>query len=662
MSRIPDVFYNTPAHLQTDQLSDNFMASSHEILEITRAKEYVEFDKGLYSHMIVKPIKRIRASLGIDREMLVIISSFTDQQPRIVEITKRLLKSDSLRVESSLALIVHVDPEGDSKIRLWGREEGLSLIPIKLERGITSSRDLERIIASELYSFDPFDISGPVSDEGTFFGRKNEAIQVARQLRTGQIKSYLGIRKIGKTSLINRIVNDLKKDDNITVVMVDCSRDALANLTASELINSISETLVSSGGRNYIVPSLPKNRNPDISLAAESLSKSIAEHKKSVVIIFDEIDYITPSSPINGKWKREFNIFWRNVRAIYQDTKRNEKTLSLVISGVSGYWFRVESISDIENAALSFIPENYLQPLSIEAATSMIRELGLRCGLRFDEGAPEHIAGQSAYMPFWIRKSGSFIHKRLKIEPRPMSVSLEVVKEIYELFLEEEGLTTASVAIQHLFKIDVSTKQAAQKIYESKPLLRSDEIILNRYGIVSKNSSGYVLSGKMLEIAVESYFSRAIAESSTNSDTTKIDRSDFDEWAEDLAIVAKRANVIEAKLRGIVLNFLRMDSLIGTGKGSDDRVRACVESERREKLRTYSAESLMDKLYWIELKLVIAKEWPVFERIFNDKSKLESVMDVLNVRPHAHAKKLDRYRFAQYIAEIDWFEEKLSKL
>ena len=44
---------------------------------------------------------------------------------------------------------------------------------------------LEKVLCVELYSHDPFDVTGPVSDDQNFFGRREEAIDLARKLQKG---------------------------------------------------------------------------------------------------------------------------------------------------------------------------------------------------------------------------------------------------------------------------------------------------------------------------------------------------------------------------------------------------------------------------------------------------------------------------------------------
>ncbi|GGK94995.1 hypothetical protein [Deinococcus radiotolerans] len=658
---IPDRLLNSQAKGLIDSLCQSFLSSVDGVMDITRNPEYYVHEKGLYSFAISKPIKRIRETFGVNRELLVLMTSFVEQQPRTIEAAKKIIELLEGRVESNTVVIIHSDPAGNTKLRLWGREAGISIIPIYINERLGKINEFEKNLIDEFYSFDPFDVSGPVSEEGRFFGRKNEALEISRQIVRGEIKSFLGIRKIGKTSLIHRIKDDLSSHDNLLIIMIDCSRDAVSMCDDAGLMNSLAEAIQNSGSRTYVSPSIPKNRNPDIVTASENLLKQIIACSKSIVFIFDEIDYITPSSPTNNSWNKNFNPFWRNFRSIFQDLKRQGKIVSLVVCGVSGFWFREESISGVENAALSFIPENYLTPLSENASVSMIRELGLLCGIRFGESVPEMIAKECGYIPFWMRKAGSYIHQKLLDSDKPYNLSQEEAKVLLATYIEEDGILTSSVAIKHLFRVDPATKLASEKFLSGHKILSSEELTLHRYGILKRQSGKYSFSGALFENAIQDYFKNKNTFESDGIVTPK-NEAQFGEWAEELALLSRRMNILESNLRSLILNFIRASYLKDKSQTTDDRIKSCLSQDRRKQLAAYSKEALMDKLYWIELKNIICKEWSIFEFIFSDQSKLKSAFETLNDRPYAHAKPLDIYSIALYRRELDWIEDKMSKI
>ena len=157
------------------------------------------------------------------------------------------------RLEPTVAIVIHMDPSGNAKLRNWGRELAISILPIDGRIDIGEARDIEKQLSTQLFSHDPFDVTGPVSGDNQFFGRREQAIDLARKLQQGQIRSCLGIRKVGKTSIINRVLKEISSQFDCKTIMVDCSKDDIFELSAERLLYSIAETLkrMTKSGDNY---------------------------------------------------------------------------------------------------------------------------------------------------------------------------------------------------------------------------------------------------------------------------------------------------------------------------------------------------------------------------------------------------------------------------
>src|SRR5689334_6402768 len=67
-------------------------------------------EKGLYAVFIIKPTKRMRAVLSVTREVVLIATTFTDQQPRTVATALEIIARSGGRLEANFALVVHKDP------------------------------------------------------------------------------------------------------------------------------------------------------------------------------------------------------------------------------------------------------------------------------------------------------------------------------------------------------------------------------------------------------------------------------------------------------------------------------------------------------------------------------------------------------------------------
>ena len=331
------------------------------------------FEKGIYACVILSPSKRMRTNMGIDREVLLVASTFQDQQPRTLRFIVQEIENSSGRLESTVVMVVHLDRGGNLKLRNWGREAGISVIAINGNTEITSERDFERRLSEHLYSHDPFDVSGPVSSDTSFFGRREEAIDLARKLQNGQIRSCLGIRKIGKTSIINRVLLEIRRTYDCICIMIDCSRDEIFDSSAEKLIFSIAESikLAKLDNENYRRIYI-QNSNIDLVEARERVQTEIMSSNKPIIVVFDEVDYLTPSSPTAKNWMKDFNRFWRALRTIYQECLRENKVFSILVGGVSSYWFTVDEVDGVENSALAFVPEEFLSPIPTGASVAML--------------------------------------------------------------------------------------------------------------------------------------------------------------------------------------------------------------------------------------------------------------------------------------------------
>jgi hypothetical protein len=124
------------------------------------------------------------------------------------------------------------------------------------------------------------------------------------------------------------------------------------------------------------------------------------------------------------------------------------------------------------------------------------------------------------------------------------------------------------------------------------------------------------------------------------------------EWAEELASIAKRRNLLESDLRSFVRNVLKLrQSMPWT-----DAVRAGLSEKRRQALAGISGTGFMEQLYWLELRDVILKYWTHFESVLGDRDKLNESMTLVNERPDAHAKEVDVADVALHRRALEWLE------
>ena len=642
---------------------DEFQKSTHNLLRVSK-RDLSTFDKGQYGLAIAKLSRRLESVLSVDREVVVVFSNFTQQQARTIRFARKIIHDEDVRLEPTLAIIVHKDPRGNEKLKNWGRQNGLTVLPVYFKDSMPSGEWLEKALSLELFSHDLFDVRKPVSDDSEFYGRRTEAQDLARKLQVGQIRACLGLRKIGKTSIIHRVINQLRNYHDAISIVVDCSKDAICSLDANDLMWSIADCVQHTIDRNKNYGSVsPRRRQRSIAEGSERLISTIRNSERVVVIFMDEVDYITPTSPVAAHWQSEFNVFWRNFRAVYQELSRSSiQTLSLLICGVSSKWFAVHAIDGIENAALSLVPEEYLSPLPRGASTAMIKEMSRASGLVLDEDARLKIAEVSADIPFWIRKACSYIHRSIDIDQRPYAPPLSEIDDLLSKFIDYEGAALSQHALSHLFSVYPELEEGVYLCSEDDGDRCSKNIlgILSKYGIIATERGRIGLSGDMMQAGFEAYLEART--SAPQPAAVAQSQVTLDDWAEDLAIVNRKRNILERKLQETALYFLTYDILHVKSKVTvADRILKAVQPGRRELLSGKSNEELIKSLLWSELYTLVGREWKLFEPIFSDRKRFLEYCEIANDRPDAHAKPIDPADFALYRRVLDWLTGKLIK-
>jgi hypothetical protein len=657
MAKLSNVKDAIRATVSQDSIASSLAAGLVGLFEITYFSRR-RAHRSEYTLMFAKPTKTIKSSLSLDREILVLIANFSDLHASTISHAQELIREYQPRLDPAVIIILHGDSHGDDNLRTWGREAGITILPIyKPTAGaIPPSTQITQRLAQELFAADSFQITGPVSDDSDFFGRREQALDLLRQLREGKIAALFGLRKVGKTSMLNRIIDLARSSTNMKVAMIDCSLQGFNKMEADEALQVVARLARVALEQGYAHVSQALNRSgSNIHATFDTLWDKHAG--SSLLLVLDEIDYITPDSPTAKHWLTEFSPFWRELRAVVQEAKRHDLTLSLLVCGVSSLSFRLAEIDNIENPVLHFIPEDYLSPFPEKAADAMIRTLGNRCGLQFSDESRQRIAETAAFLPFWMRMLGSYIHRSLDISERPMVLDDVIVGRLCSEFADLEGAEIARVAIQNLRRVDPPMFDLLIKIIKEEPVSTVESQPLVKYGLVKHRKNRVFVESALVLAGV----SRTLASPSTTPANENIRRSfelEDQEWAEELAAINRRRNILERKTRDFVRIVLRMRE--DKSKSWDVLVLEALQAPRREQCRSLASDALMSKLYWIELSVVIRRYWTDFEAFFHDKRRTENAFEILNERPDTHAKDVDLADVALQRRELAWLEERIA--
>jgi hypothetical protein len=133
-------------------------------------------------------------------------------------------------------------------------------------------------------------------------------------------------------------------------------------------------------------------------------------------------------------------------------------------------------------------------------------------------------------------------------------------------------------------------------------------------------------------------------------------------WTEALGGLAQLHNDVEQRMRELVQRTLQeKERKRGSLGWAEQVIMAAIPERERKRVGFGTAEQLLSRLYWMDLIAIIGRQWQLFDRIFGDRTRLMSKAEIVNDRPHAHAKPLDAADVALYRRELTWFKAKLDQ-
>lgn len=133
-------------------------------------------------------------------------------------------------------------------------------------------------------------------------------------------------------------------------------------------------------------------------------------------------------------------------------------------------------------------------------------------------------------------------------------------------------------------------------------------------------------------------------------------------WTAELGRLAELHNDVEQRMRELLQRTLQAEERNRSTRGWVEQViLAAIPERERKRVGLGTAGQLLARLYWMDLIAIIGRQWQLFDRIFGDRNRLMSKAEIVNDRPHAHAKPMDAADVALYRRELTWFKAKLDR-
>ncbi|NES16442.1 MULTISPECIES: protein kinase [unclassified Micromonospora] len=372
--------------------------------------------------LILKPNRRLSELFRLDREVLLWCSTYPRFQARDIDDMKVVLSRMGVRLSRSFAILVsRYDPHTRSRVEA---ESSLDTTIVHCSFDELSAKRpgdepaLQRILLDRLYVRDLYDLPSAAIKAADFFGRRDTIDDIADELITGQSQvGVFGLRKIGKTSLTNRVTESVAQSGRCIVAKIDLQWTTSIDPRPEYTLWALGEALYASGRVARSTKGLKlfgqyATATDAISAGlsvweafAHDLTAIIHASSRRVVIAVDEIERLFELPD-----KSSFVRLWRVLRGLDQQFPGRLKYL---ISGTSPECAESATISGLDNPLYRYLSIRYLGPLDPRDAQDLLVNLGSPIGLRWTNEGLSYALEQTGGHPALLRTLGSLVHSSL---------------------------------------------------------------------------------------------------------------------------------------------------------------------------------------------------------------------------------------------------------
>jgi AAA+ ATPase superfamily predicted ATPase len=371
-----------------------------------------------------KPLDLLQATLGETREILVLVAEYEKLQASEIDKAADIIRSTGVRLSRSIGVILTEDRRTGDKVREYSDESGTLFVGFSLDR-IRSCKphgdtDFRVLLQSQAYARDLYNLPGAVTKSQDFFGRRRLLERLRQEVVTGAgHQGIFGLRKIGKTSLVNRLAQLVREDGRCFVAQIDLQRAAAIRSDVSYILWSIGQAVFDShrrvrdakglrlfGQYRLFLDVLDPNTVPE--LFDHDIQLILRERRRKIVVFLDEIERILPPNP-TPEAQRSFVQLWRLLRGLDQQFPGR---VSYIISGTNPKSVEDSKVGAEDNPIYNYFTREYLNPLDREEAADLLVTIGRRIGLEWEHGSLSASYSQTGGHPALLRALGSSAHER----------------------------------------------------------------------------------------------------------------------------------------------------------------------------------------------------------------------------------------------------------
>jgi hypothetical protein len=618
---------------------------------VTRSFSCVNIGNSKYYAVLARPSDEFSVYINTDREIVILFSEYDSFEIRTLEAYAVFYEQlESARIDRSLRFLVSSDDRIEAIIRhyLDQNPEYPIIIPVTLNHLVHGGKHslLEAVRRNYLLR-DLFGYQNPLREETFFFGRQLIVNSVLDLSKSGQNSSLFGLRKSGKTSTIYAIQRKAR-GMSCDVTVIDCQNPAVHARRYDALLSYIIMEIRKNLGQKKIAPNLGETP-PEISEKFFlHLNNTLGAAKNSVLLIFDEIENISPRTAASVHWKdgSDTVLFWQIIRSYIQSEAKGR--LSLCIVGTSPRILEIPAINDVANPVYLFAQKQFIPNLTFQETSEMVERLGYFMGLHFSPQVVADLQKEFGGHPFFTRQVCSKIHQ-LASTSRPQDVSQAALKRAIKEF---EG------QLEEYLRdiIEQLEKDYPEEFALLSNVLRGNDE-LTEFGREAPELVDHLIGYGLIERTNDDFDIGIAAIRRVLLSLTRTEGVE-ERWAE----VSRRRNALEKCLRVAIFHWTKSLTTIQWA----NIIEASLTKARREALRTIEPLILFSSkdspLYLSDL-LMLIKNPEVLTYLGDRRSAIVANIDTINkYRGDAHAIVISESEMKSLRGAFDYLECEFAEL
>ncbi len=380
----------------------------------------------------LNPEDFIQETYGFSQEILLVYSPFAKMESRTIQAAESFLTDEpgKGRVEKLNYFLISEAADVEEWISSYGavNQEAriiVSFFAKELRGSKGDSWFVRNKLNDQMYSRDLFDYRLPLEKDTYFFGRKDVLARYYDSVKRSENRGLFGLRKTGKTSLLYKLERVIEGETTASYFYYDCQSPSIRKLRWFELLAKIIKDI----SAKYKVKA--KGRLDEVNIAdtfANLVSKLPSDTR--VVLVFDEIEYISYLATLDLHWKHDFIDFWH----AFRNCQSRYRRISTIVAGVNPNVAEEAIVNQVANPLFGIVSYEFLKGFELEEMKGMVRTLGKRMGMSFSAEALKYIHNRYGGHPLLIRIVCGHINSHLSAQnvDKPVEIAKETLVDTEE--------------------------------------------------------------------------------------------------------------------------------------------------------------------------------------------------------------------------------------